>query len=284
MDGVLLINKEKGMTSQKVLTKIKHILNVDKIGHCGTLDPISTGVLVCLLGKATKLSRYLLEENKCYKAKVLLGLRTDSFDITGNVTGKKDNIKVTDFDIDEVLNSFIGSIKQTPPIYSAIKVGGKKLYEYARSGKDIEIEERTVEIYDLKRTSNLINNEFEFEVFASKGTYIRSLIDDIGIKLNTFATMLELERIKAGKFGILDCYNLLDIEKGNYKIISLQDALDLDSVTLNDNQYKKVINGGKLSLKEFDKLYEKMMLLYEGELIAIYHREEGFYKSEVIWN
>lgn len=284
MDGILIINKEKGITSQKVLTKLKHILNVSKIGHCGTLDPIATGVLVCLLGSATKLSKYLLEENKCYNASLKLGIRTDTFDITGNITDTKDDFSVSDAQIDEVLNSFIGKSTQTPPIYSAIKINGKKLYEYARSGKDVEINKREIEIYDIKRNSPLINNEFSFGVFASKGTYIRSLIDDIGIKLNTYAVMTNLTRTKSGKFDIKDSYTLEDIEKGNFKLISMVDALDMPKEVLDENTYIKVKNGGKLSLKTFERIYDEVMLIYGDKLVAIYKKDQGFYKSEVIWN
>ena len=284
MDGILIINKEKGITSQKVLTKLKHILNVSKIGHCGTLDPIATGVLVCLLGSATKLSKYLLEENKCYNASLKLGIRTDTFDITGNITDTKDDFSVSDAQIDEVLNSFIGKSTQTPPIYSAIKINGKKLYEYARSGKDVEINKREIEIYDIKRSSSLINNEFSFNVFASKGTYIRSLIDDIGIKLNSYAVMTNLTRTKSGKFDIKDSYTLEDIEKGKFKLISMVDALDMPKEVLDENTYIKVKNGGKLSLKTFDKIYDEVMLIYGDKLVAIYKKDQSFYKSEVIWN
>ena len=239
MDGILLINKNSGLTSQAVLTKLKHILNEPKIGHCGTLDPIAKGVLVVLLGQATKLSNFLLEENKEYEAEVTLGIKTDTFDITGNVLEEKE-VNVTDSDIDKVLQSVLGESMQTPPIYSAIKIDGKKLYDYARSGKEVEFSDRLITVYSINRTSNLTNNKFTFRTKVSKGTYIRSLINDVGIKLNTFATMSRLTRTSSGNFSIKDSYTLDDVKNGNFKVISMLDAISIKKIELDQETYKKV--------------------------------------------
>lgn len=284
MDGILLINKEVGLTSQAVLTKLKRILGEKRIGHCGTLDPIASGVLVVLIGAATKLSSYLLEKDKEYLAKVKLGVKTDTYDVTGNVIkeGKVENI--TNELIDEALASFLGDIKQTPPIYSAIKVDGKKLYEYARCGKDVEIKPRDVTIYEIKRTGELEDDEFSFLVKASKGTYIRSLINDLGEKLGTFATMSSLTRIKSGKFDISDSKKIEDIEKGNFKLIEMADAIDLEKVIVSDKLIKTILNGGKISLKEFSIKEKEVALIYEGKLVAIYEKDLNYYKPVRVWN
>lgn len=284
MDGILLINKDSGLTSQAVLTKLKHILNEPKIGHCGTLDPIAKGVLVVLLGQATKLSNFLLEENKEYEAEVTLGIKTDTFDITGNVLEEKE-VNVTDSDIDKVLQSFLGESMQTPPIYSAIKIDGKKLYDYARSGKEVEVSDRLITVYSINRTSNLTNNKFTFKTKVSKGTYIRSLINDIGIKLNTFATMSRLTRISSGNFSIKDSYTLDDVKNGNFKVISMLDAISIKKIELDQETYKKVSCGGKISLKQFENVNDKQIAFtYNNKLVAIYERYESYYGALRVWN
>ena len=183
INGVIIVNKPKNFTSQDVVSKVKKILNEKKAGHTGTLDPMATGVLPILVGNATKLSKYLIEHNKTYVAKIKLGQKTDTGDVEGTVIEEK---PVTDISLDKVekvLNSFIGKQKQIPPIYSAIKINGKKLYEYARNGENVEIPEREIEIYSIKLLQ--LNEEIEFEVSCSKGTYIRTLCEDIAKALGT---------------------------------------------------------------------------------------------------
>lgn len=183
INGVIIVNKPKNFTSQDVVSKVKKVLNEKKAGHTGTLDPMATGVLPILVGNATKLSKYLIEHNKTYVAKIKLGQKTDTGDVEGTVIEEK---PVTDISLDKVekvLNSFIGKQKQIPPIYSAIKINGKKLYEYARNGENVEIPEREIEIYSIKLLQ--LNEEIEFEVSCSKGTYIRTLCEDIAKALGT---------------------------------------------------------------------------------------------------
>lgn len=183
INGVIIVNKPKNFTSQDVVSKVKKVLNEKKAGHTGTLDPMATGVLPILVGNATKLSKYLIEHNKTYVAKIKLGQKTDTGDGEGTVIEEK---PVTDISLDKVekvLNSFIGKQKQIPPIYSAIKINGKKLYEYARNGEKVEIPEREIEIYSIKLLQ--LNEEIEFEVNCSKGTYIRTLCEDIAKALGT---------------------------------------------------------------------------------------------------
>ena len=188
MDGVVIINKPKGMTSQNVVSKVKRILNEKKVGHAGTLDPNATGVLPILVGKATKISKYLIEHDKSYEAIIKLGEKSSTGDIEGDIVEKKEIKldKYTSEDIQNILNMFLGKTKQIPPMYSAIKVNGKKLYEYAREGKEIELKERDIEIFNIQlKNVDYENQEISYIVDCSKGTYIRTLCEDIAKKLNT---------------------------------------------------------------------------------------------------
>lgn len=204
MDGIILINKEKNCTSHDVVYKIKKVFG-EKVGHTGTLDPNATGILPILIGKGTKMSKYLINHDKIYTVTLKLGEKTDTADSEGNIIEEK-TVKVDALkkeNIMKVLKRFIGKQEQIPPIYSAIKVNGKKLYEYARSGENVEIKARKIEIYNI----NLIkidseNKEIIFEVSCSKGTYIRSLCEDIAKELDTVGYMKELNRTKVGEFEI----------------------------------------------------------------------------------
>ena len=201
MDGIVIMNKGKNVTSHDVVYKVKKIFN-EKVGHTGTLDPNATGVLPLLIGKGTKLSKYLIEHDKIYIARVKLGKKTETADIEGKVIQEKevDKSLLTNEHIQNVLNTFLGKSYQIPPMYSAIKVNGKKLYEYARCGEIIEIQKREIEVYNIKLTNFDVNGLFiDFEVHCSKGTYIRSLCEDIAEKLNTVGYMEELQRIKVRK-------------------------------------------------------------------------------------
>jgi len=215
MNGILLVNKPKDYTSRDVVNKLTKIFNTKKIGHTGTLDPIAEGVLVITIGKCTKLCDLLTSSYKEYIATIKLGIKTDTLDITGNILEQKD-FKITEDQVKEVLNSFKGKSIQEVPIYSAIKVNGKKLYEYAREGKSIELPKREIDIKSIELLEYK-NDEITFKTTVSKGTYIRSLINDICIKLNTVGTMSNLVRTKQGKFNIEDSYTLEQIENNNYK-------------------------------------------------------------------
>lgn len=186
MEGILIINKPKGFTSQDVVSKTKKILNVKKAGHTGTLDPLATGVLPVLIGNYTKLSKYLIEHDKIYRAKIQFGEKRETGDLEGKVI-ETSKVKVNNIDeIKQVLNSMLGKQMQIPPMYSAIKVNGKKLYEYARCGEKVEVEPREIEIYKLNYIEfNEEEQILEIEVSCSKGTYIRTLCEDISQKLGT---------------------------------------------------------------------------------------------------
>ena len=207
MDGIILINKEKNCTSHDVVYKIKKIFG-EKVGHIGTLDPNATGVLPLLIGKGTKLSKYLINHDKIYLVTLKLGEKRDTADSEGNVIKEKIVPKesLIKENVLKVFSKFTGKILQTPPMYSAIKVNGKKLYEYARKGQTIEIKPRQIEIYSINlKEIDVENNEIIFEVSCSKGTYIRSLCEDIAEKLNTVGYMKELNRTKVGEFAIRKC-------------------------------------------------------------------------------
>lgn len=215
MDGIIVINKEKGCTSHDVVYKVKKLLK-EKVGHTGTLDPNATGVLPLLIGKGTGLSQYLINHDKKYIATIKLGMKTDTADIEGKVVEEiaVDNSIFNSKKISAVLKEMIGKQKQRPPMYSAIKVNGKKLYEYARSGKTVEIPEREIEIYDLNLLDfNVEDKTIVFEIFCSKGTYIRTVCEQLANKLGTFGYMKELNRTRVGEFRIEDSVNIEELEE-----------------------------------------------------------------------
>ena len=196
MDGILVVNKPENYTSHDIVYRVKKVLN-EKIGHTGTLDPLATGVLPLLVGKGTKISKYLIHHDKVYEAEIKLGVKTDTLDREGKVLEERYVNRVEESQVSDTLAKFIGKQKQIPPIYSAIKLNGKKLYEYAREGKTVDIPEREIEIYDIKlRFINEKENIIGITVYSSKGTYIRTLCQDIATKLGTIGYMYSLNRIK----------------------------------------------------------------------------------------
>lgn len=225
MDGILLINKPAGYTSHDIVGIVRKKLHTKKVGHCGTLDPDATGVLVVCVNKATKAIQFLMSDSKFYRATLSLGKSTDTYDASGKVLEEKEVGALSKDQVVDVLDSFLGKSKQKPPIYSAIKVNGKKLYEYARNGEEVEIKERDIEIMMIKMIS-FSNNEIVFDVKCSKGTYIRSLCVDIARKLGYPGHMSHLERRQAGRFSIDDCITLEQLEKGDYTLHSIEEALD----------------------------------------------------------
>ena len=271
IDGILVVNKPKEITSRDVVNRVSKILKTKKIGHTGTLDPLAEGVLILTIGKCTKLSDFLTSKYKEYVSTFTLGYETDTLDITGR-TSKHSDISVSKEHIKEAILSFKGSYMQEVPIYSAVKIDGKKLYEYAREGKTIDLPSREVEITDIEILS-IKDKEIKIRTTVSKGTYIRSLIRDIGRKLETYATMSELTRTKQGNILIEESYTLEDIENDNFKIISPKEILsDIKEHSLNEETYKKVSNGVKMHI---DSQEEFIKFTYKDELIALYHREEN---------
>jgi tRNA pseudouridine55 synthase len=273
MNGLLLIDKEKDMTSRDVVNIACKYLNTNKIGHTGTLDPNATGVLVLCVGNALKIVDLITSYDKTYVAEVILGLETDTLDITGNELNRKTDIKITKEEIISVLNSFIGIINQEVPLYSAVKVDGKKLYEYARENLPVKLPIKKVIIKSINLISDLIyeNNLIKFVIKCevSKGTYIRSLIRDIGIKLNIPSCMGDLKRIKQGKYVIEDCYKLDNLKNNDYKFISMKDALNAYPMIKVDEKIEQEILNGKILDKFFDGPIA-VILNNDEEVIAIY--------------
>ena len=272
MNGILIVNKPKNYTSRDIVNIISKKLNTKKVGHTGTLDPIAEGVLVVPIGRALKISELLTSEKKEYIAKVILGYETDMLDITGKEI--KRNIPNVDKDkLIEVLNSFIGKYNQEVPMYSAVKINGRKLYEYARSNIPITPPSKIVEIYSISLLEGPMYKddtvEFTMKCEVSKGTYIRSLIRDIAYKLSTYGTMKELIRTKQGSFLLEDAFTLEDIQKDNYKLLSIKEALPNIKITkIDDKTLKQVKNGMVL-----DKFFEEEISLLvdkDGREIAIY--------------
>ena len=279
MNGLLLVNKGKDMTSRDVVNIISRQFNTKKVGHSGTLDPIASGVLVVAIGTYTKLVDIITCEDKEYIATMKLGILTDTLDITGNVLDKKD-YSVNKDKIIEVLESFKGDSIQEVPKYSAIKINGKKLYEYARNNIDIELPKRSITVYDIKLLE--YNNDIiKFRVKVSKGTYIRSLIRDIGNKLNTYGTMVDLIRTKQGSFDINDSYSLEDIKNDNYKLLKYEDLFnEVEKVELRDEEYFKVVNGQKMDINFKG---DKVIYTYNNKYIAMYEKEDNKAKIRLMF-
>lgn len=250
MNGILLVNKPQNITSRDVVNKVGKVLRTKKIGHTGTLDPLATGVLVLCIGEATKLNEILTAEYKEYEAEITLGLLTDTLDITGNIL-QKENVTIIKEQIIEALNKIKGKYIQETPIYSAVKVNGKKLYEYARNNQSVTLPKREVDIKEIELIGDVKEKDnktiFNLRCLVSKGTYIRALAYDIAQLLGTIGVMSELNRTKQGKFKIEDCYGLNDIEKGDYKIISIEEVLsNFEQVVVDDYLEERIKNGGIL--------------------------------------
>lgn len=265
INGVLIVNKPKGFTSRDVINELNRKLGTKKIGHTGTLDPIATGVLVVAVGSYTKLVNDLTSLDKEYIAEIKLGIKTDTGDITGKILVEDNNYNITKEDILEVFNSFPKKYEQTVPKYSAVKINGKKLYEYARENIDIDLPKRLVHIYSLE-VLEFNNDIIKFKTKVSKGTYIRSLIEDLCDKLGVLGTMSSLVRTKQGRFSIEEALDLDKIDV-NTKLLDSKDVLDIKDLALNDYEYKLVSNGNKLNIELEDGYYN---VLYNNQNLAIY--------------
>jgi len=260
-----------------MVNELNHIFGMKRIGHTGTLDPLATGVLVMCLGKYTKLVDELSSLRKEYVAKVKIGIKTDTLDITGNVL-EKDECTIDTNELKLVLNSMLGKQVQTIPAYSAKKINGKKLYEYARKKEYVELPKNEVEIYDIQLLE-VTSDTFTFKTVVSKGTYIRSLIEEICNRLNIIGTMCELERTMQGKFSVLESFDIQEVQNGNYKLLTIKDLLDYQVYVLSDEEYYKVKNGNKMNFNFSD---EKIILEYDNKEIAIYEKENGVYRASIM--
>ena len=274
MNGILIINKEKGCTSHDIVYKVKKIFN-EKVGHTGTLDPLAEGVLPILIGKGTLCSKYLINHDKKYIVNLALGQKTETSDLEGKIIEEKNipDKSLTQSKIEKVLKSFIGKQQQMPPIYSAIKVNGKKLYEYARKGQNVEIKPREIEIYDIKLMNiDAQKKQIQFEVFCGKGTYIRSLCEDIAEKLETVGYMENLKRIQVGDFKIEESSKIQELEENKEdtkylesKIISVEEIFkNKEKIKLDDKKMQLFLNGVKITQNQ------------ENDIYRIYNKNEKF--------
>ena len=258
MDGIIIINKPKNCTSHDIVRKAKKILN-EKVGHTGTLDPNATGVLPLLVGKGTQISKYIINHDKTYEAVLQLGEKTDTADIEGEVIETKpvtvDCLRKEY--VTAVLKKMEGKQEQIPPMYSAIKINGKKLYEYARKGEMVKIEPRKIEIYSLELINiNEVDKQIEFRVSCSKGTYIRTLCENIAEKLGTVGHMKELKRTQVGEFKIDDAITIEELEQ-KQTCITIEDYFrQNENINLSEKKLQLFLNGVKLTWPLSDGVYK----------------------------
>ncbi|MDK0660850.1 tRNA pseudouridine(55) synthase TruB [Clostridium perfringens] len=288
MNGVINIYKNTGMTSFDVVAMVRRVAKMKKVGHTGTLDPAASGVLPVCLGKATKIIDYIMENKKVYRVNLKLGMVTDTYDLEGEVLREEDASHITKDEILNCINSFVGTIDQVPPMYSALKQNGVRLYELARQGIEVHREARKITIYSIENIKIESNDNIQMDVCCSKGTYIRSLCYDIGEKLNVGATMTALERIQNGTFTKEEAINIEDLteELLEKHIISIEKALySFEKITVNEKFGKLLRNGVKVfdnrmysEEVEFNKLYR----VYEdnGVFLGLGKRDEKGFKLE----
>lgn len=289
MNGILLINKPQNYTSHDIVYKVKKIYH-EKVGHTGTLDPNATGVLPLLIGKATLLSKYLINHDKVYEATMELGEKRDTADSEGKIVQKKD-VKIdllSNEHVQEILNTMLGKQQQIPPMYSAIKINGKKLYEYAREGEKLERKAREIEIYEIELI-NVYQNIIQFRVSCSKGTYIRTLCEDIAERLETVGYMKELKRVQVGEFKIDQTVTIEELENNKENSSFLESKLmtvekvfqEKEKIQLSEKQLKRFLNGVKISL---DLLKDDLYRIYDKQMnfIGIAKMENGNLKRDII--
>jgi len=301
-DGIVLLNKSKGISSFKAINKLKWIIKSNKVGHAGTLDPIAEGLLIVMVNNATKFSDNLMKRDKEYFVELELGYETATYDTEGEITEKYEGeINISDEKIFEAIRSFTGEIMQMPPMYSAIKINGEKLYELARKGIEVERQARKVKIYSI-REINIEQNKISFYTEVSSGTYIRSLVKDIGRKLGVYATMTKLVRTKIDKYSMDESVSLEEIEKklvkdisddssynennvdGNGKIKeiikfkNIECIFNYEKITLSEEKYKKLKNG--MTVLVGFKKFKDIHAVTENKLYCIYVKNEISGKKE----
>ncbi len=274
----IIVKKEKNYTSRDVVNKLGKILKTKKIGHTGTLDPMAEGVLICLVGKYTKLASLITTEDKEYIANIKLGIETDTLDITGKIIEEENPRLLEVSEIMETLANFKGDYLQTIPLFSAKHIGGKRLYEYARNNEPVALPQNWVKIKEIEFLSYQ-ENQISFRAVVSKGTYIRSLVKDICAKLEVKGCMASLVRTRQGKFTIENASTLAEIENNNYKVLKIDDLLDLTILNISDDLRKKVINGNVITLEA-----EGFVLFKDNATeIALYYFEEGIGHLKILF-
>ncbi len=296
MEGIIVLNKPKGLTSHDCVNIVRKTLNIKHVGHAGTLDPLAEGVLVIGVGDVLKAFEYLTLDDKVYEFRVCFGKMTSTYDAEGIVIEEQTSQNITDEMVDDVLKSFIGTSKQMPPIYSAIKKDGKQLYQYARENKEIDIEARDVTIYELKRINSVYADEkyqyVDLYAHVSKGTYIRSLAYDIGQKLKMPSSVCSLKRTSSGKFSIDESITLPDLEVGNFSLINIVPYLGFHNIEIScDNPlFRKIKNGMKIGMKEIAERSDIICFTHQNNIFALYqytidenNPNNCFYKPMKVW-
>lgn len=273
MNGVINVFKNTGMTSFDVVRRIKKIAKTGKVGHTGTLDPEASGVLPICIGRATKIIDYIMDSDKVYEVEFKLGLKTTTYDLEGEIIDRRDTSNLTEEEIITVVKSFVGEYSQVPPMYSALKQNGVRLYELARKGIEVEREGRLINIKSIEDIQ--VNNPIvKMKVTCTKGTYIRSLCFDIGEKLEVFAVMTKLKRSKTSKFSEEEAINIEDLNEENINdyLISIEEALNsFDKITINNNYSKLLING----VNVYDKRLTKDKTII-NKLYRVYDEDNNF--------
>lgn len=272
MSDVLFVNKPEGMTSFDICHKLRRVFNTRSIGHTGTLDPMASGVMIILLNKATKASQFLVGFDKVYEGKTKYGIQTDTLDIWGKVLKTAAIPPISNETIVQTMNKYKGKITQIPPMTSAIKVNGKKLYEYQRKGETVPIPKREVEIYDLELI-DADHEGFGFRAHVSSGTYIRTLVDDLMQDLKTVGTLSYLRRIKAGTVSIEDCDDLADVLAGRYHLHDLYEVLKGYYLSYEVADAKPIMDGKKIVIENMTD--DRVMITKQGQVLAIYGRHDG---------
>lgn len=274
MNGLVVIDKDKGYTSRDVVNIVSGVLGTKKVGHTGTLDPLATGVMVVGVGKGLKVSELITGYDKVYEARVIIGYETETLDMEGDIV-KWGRFDYTKGEIERVIEEFPREYEQVVPIYSAVKVNGKRLYKSARRGEVVELPKRMVSIYELALISDVEvcedHTSFDIRCKVSKGTYIRSLVRDIGERLGSYGTMMELRRIRQGNFGLDGAYSIEDIKRGNFELKKIGEVLDIPKVWVSEDMLFKIRNGCKMR-----KFFEgDMALVMDGDSeVAIYRVSE----------
>ena len=287
MNGVLNIFKNKGMTSFDVVSRVRKIAKEKKVGHTGTLDPEAEGVLPVCLGKGTKIIDYIMNSEKGYSVKFKLGIKTTTYDLEGEILEERDTSFLKEEEVKNVINSFKGEYLQVPPMFSALKKNGVRLYELARKGIEVEREGRNITIYNIENM-NIDLPYVSMDVTCSKGTYIRSLCYDIGEKLNVFATMTDLKRFKTSFFCEEDSININDLKEENIKekLISIEDALkNYPKIYIEKGYTKLIVNGVRVGDKRFTKDFVENNVLYrvygeDKEFLGLGKKNEEGFKME----
>lgn len=274
MNGLVVIDKDKGYTSRDVVNIVSGVLRTKKVGHTGTLDPLATGVMVVGVGKGLKVSELITGYDKVYEARVIIGYETDTLDMEGNIV-KWGRFDYTKGDIERVIREFPREYEQVVPIYSAVKVNGKRLYKSARRGDVVDLPKRMVSIYEMDLISDVEvfenHTEFDIRCKVSKGTYIRSLVRDIGERLGSYGTMKELRRTRQGNFGLDGAYSIEDIKRGDFELKKIGEVLDIPKVWVSEDMLFKIRNGCKVK-KFFEG--DMALVMYGDSEVAIYRVSE----------